>query len=904
MPSAPFRWNRRRFLQTAGSTAALALAATHSKGFSSNAISGVSLVLDPSDEIANSAPIQWACSDLHLALKSRGVAVTRCQRIAEAKKSDLCILASGAERPPALRIAKALKSTVPSVPEALGLMTGAIDGRTVLLACGHDVRGLVYALLELSDRVQHADHPMDDLMQSEPLIEHPANRVRGVMRLFASDVEDKPWYNDREWWTQYLTMLATQRFNRFNLALGLGYDFLRQVTDAYFLFAYPFLLSVPGHSVRVPQLPDTERDGNLEMLKFIGEQTVARGMEFNLGLWMHGYEWINSPKANYTIEGLTPETHGPYCRDALRMLLQACPTISSITFRIHGESGVQEGSYSFWKTVFDGVASCGRTVRLDMHSKGMDQSMIDTAVATGQPVSISPKFWAEHMGMSYHQADIRELEWPKSGEHTGLMRLSTGERSFLRYGYGDLLLADRKWEVVYRIWPGTQRLLLWGDPVMAAAYSRAASFCGGSGAEIFEPLSFKGRRGTGIAGDRCAYADAALRPHWDWQKYAYTYRIWGRYLYDPDLSPKVWHRFLRSEFGQGEEALGEALSNASRIMPIITTAHDPSAANNAYWPELYSNHSMVDGNHPLLYSDTPAPKVFGNVSPLDPELFSRINEYAEELLQEQPSGKYSPLEVAQWIEDYADAALRHLLQADQKSSGQHTAAYRRMSIDIFLQAKLGYFFGAKFRSGVLLAIYEKTKDVRALQSSLDQYRKARSTWAELAEKANGVYMTDITVGEQPQLRGHWLDRLPAIDDDIALIRQKYESEPHSQDDPRAAKAVEAVLGRPRRTILPVRHKSPAQFLPGQSVSLALTLEQSVTSVRLYYRHVDQAERYLETEMEFHQGEYRAAISGSYTNSEYPLEYYFQIKPNPKDAFLYPGFAQALANQPYFVLGRA
>ena len=76
------------------------------------------------------------------------------------------------------------------------------------------------------------------------------------MRLFASDIEDKPWYNDREMWPRYLTMLATQRFNRFNLSLGLGYDFLRRVTDAYFLFPYPFLLSVPGYNVRAAGLPD------------------------------------------------------------------------------------------------------------------------------------------------------------------------------------------------------------------------------------------------------------------------------------------------------------------------------------------------------------------------------------------------------------------------------------------------------------------------------------------------------------------------------------------------------------------------------------------------------------------------------------------------------------------------
>ena len=164
---------------------------------------------------------------------------------------------------------------------------------------------------------------------------------------------------------------------------------------------------------------------------------------------MHGYQWINSPNPNYTIEGLTPETHAPYCRDAVRELLKACPAISGITFRIHGESGVNEGSYSFWKTIFDGVATCGRKVEIDMHAKGMDHTMIETALATGMPVNVSPKYWGEFLGMPYHQADIRALEIPRPGRQgTGLMNLSAGSRSFTRYGYGDLLREDRRFGVL------------------------------------------------------------------------------------------------------------------------------------------------------------------------------------------------------------------------------------------------------------------------------------------------------------------------------------------------------------------------------------------------------------------------------------------------------------------------
>ena len=70
------------------------------------------------------------------------------------------------------------------------------------------------------------------------------------------------------------------------------------------------------------------------------------------------------------------------------------------------------------------------------------------------------------VGLPYHQADIREQERPREGRTgSGLMALSAGSRSFTRYGYGDLMREDRKWGVLHRIWPGTQRLLLWGDPL-------------------------------------------------------------------------------------------------------------------------------------------------------------------------------------------------------------------------------------------------------------------------------------------------------------------------------------------------------------------------------------------------------------------------------------------------------
>ncbi len=892
------RWNRRRFLQVAGGAAASVGAAHKAMG---KPAATLAIAADPTDMVAASQPAAWAIQHLTNALETRGVGVRRVERQEQGPEDALCILAAGAESRAAVSMLHAARMTVAEKPEALAIVSAQSGSRRTVLACGRDARGLVYALTELADRVENAPDALEALVLTETIAEEPANEVRSWSRLFTSEVEDKPWYNDRAMWPRYFDMLATQRFNRFNLGFGIGYDFLRGVTDAYFLFTYPFLLDVPGYKVRVPQLPEAERENNLAMLQSIGQQCVARGIEFHIGLWMHGYVWMDSPHANYTVEGLDAATHGPYCRDALRLLLQKVPEISGVTFRIHGESGVPEGSFDFWKTVFDGAVTCGRTVAIDMHTKGMSKPMIQVALDTGMPVSMSPKFWAEHLGMTYHQADIRKIEKPRTVNRPGLMALSEGTRSFLRYGYGDLMTEDRKWSIVHRIWSGTQRVLLWGDPQFAAAYSRAFRFCGSNGVEIQEPLSFKGRRGSGIAGSRCGYADAAYDPRWDWEKYSYGTRVWGRLLYNPETRPEVWQRMLRRQFGPGAADAEAALGHASRILPTVTTSYMPSAANNNYWPEMYTNQSLVDAEHFRPYSDTLPPRVFGNASPLDPELFLSMDECAEELLAGRPSGKYTPLDVAQWLEEFTTEGRAALARAQSVSTGRSAAAYKRMRVDVDIQAGIGGFFGAKMRAGVLFHLYQKTQQRTALEAAVGEYRRARAEWARAAEAAKGVYKTDVTVGPDPQLRGHWLDRLTAIDQDITDVEALLDSATSGAASPQVAAAIAAAQARPRRVELDVQHTPPERFKRGAALDVRLTAPVHVRSAMLHYRHVDQAEFYESVAMERRGGGFAATIPEAYTQTDFPLEYYFTAATETGQAGLYPGLGRKLTQQPYFVV---
>ncbi len=867
---------------------------------------GVTFIIDSKDTIANAQPAQWALQQLKDALNGQGVKSNVNTKLADTPENNLCVVVAGSTNKMALYLLEKQRLSIPNTPEAVGLVRGNIDGREVLLVSGSDARGLVYALLELADRIQCGIKPTEALKVPKPVIEKPAVKVRSIYRTFTSETEDKGWYNDREFWSNYLTELATQRVNRFSLALGMGYNSPNGVKDSYLFFAYPFLVQVPGYNVQAVGLPDKERDSNLEMLKFISNEAAARGIEFQLALWSQGKDFGSNKNVNYPIQGLSDEDHAKYCRDALAIILKACPSISGVTFRVHYESGIPRGEEDFWKVLFQAFHSAGRPIWIDMHGKQITQEQILSARATGMPVSVSPKYWGEHMGLAYHQSDIRRREKGNVKFVEPASGVFTDSRIFTRYGYGDLLPDDRDWEVLHRIWPGTQRLLLSGDPALAAGYGNVSGFSGSLGVERLDPLTFKGRRGSGHPGGRCAYADKSLEPKWDFQKYLYTYRLWGRLVYNPNTDPEVWRRYLRKEFQEAAESVEIALANSSRVLYLITTAHGPSGDCLVYWPEIYRNQPIVDSDQKSGYRDTDNPPFFGNVSPFDPQLFSKMNEYAAALLERVSLAKYSPLEVARWLDDMADISTTNLEKAASLVNDNTSVEFRRLQADVKIQCGIARFFAQKMRSAVLWHLFEGSGNITALNKAIEKYTNAREIWAEMAEEAKSVYVSDISFGDLEPLRGHWADRVPAMDEDIANMKKALaeasENQSNSKQTIAIKEALQIVETPPRRVEIDCLHTPAEIFQPGKTMAIELTLADGKThDVYLYYRHLNQAVDWHMVSMKKKGEQYQAEIPGNYTQTRYPMEYYFAIDMGKEGIAIYPGLDDNLANMPYYVV---
>jgi hypothetical protein len=911
--------SRRSFLKLS----AAAIAASSAK--LDHAASGpgrVAIVTDNS-ALVRTEPVQYALGVLREAVTSAHLTVD----------DSAAALHVHIATPDSLLAKPFSRSSSVTQPETVALIPGAHMGKPAILVTGVDVRGIVYGLLELADRVRSSDNPLSALHLAASLIETTPNKVRSVSRGFCSEVEDKRWYYDRAFWTSYLDTITAARFNRFALTFGLGYDFPRGVTGDYLHFPYPYLVEVPGYEqVHVePVLQPGERQRNLEALQFIAAETTRRGLEFQLGIWTHAYQWTDSPNSDHHIVGLTPQTHAAYCRDALALLLRACPQITGLTMRIHGESGIPEGSYSFWKTLWEAIPAARtpegnpRIIELDLHAKGLDPETIAIARATGMPVKCGAKFWAEHCGLGYHQADIRAAEYPRTGV-TGTFAVSNGARNFTRYGYGDFYQKDFAIELLYRVWPGTQRHLLWADPALASGYGRAANFCGAAGMEIMEPLFFKGREGSGQPGGRDAYAEkslnagstskgrviprrlmpasnaeeaAAPQPEdLDSAKFIPTYMTWGRYLYNPDTDPAFYHRILAQQFGPAGRALETALAASSRILPLITTAWLPSASNHEFWPEMLTTVQVLPYTKSPLYGDNPVPHNVSAISPLDPQLFTTIGQHAENLVNNKQDARYNTSEVIAWLESLVTTSNNALAKSRTAAGAEaRTPEFRRAQEDILILNGLGSFYASLFRAGLLYSIHEKTGDPAAAQQSIVAYRKARQSWADFSARAKFIYAADVSYGRPAFRRGNWVDRLPAIDTDLAALEQYFSSAP-----PKTASASDA-LRRAESTPRPVidaRHTPAASFHPGSDLALTLSTPSTVSAAVLWYRHVNHGERWRSVSMQNSADSHSAAIPADYTNSPYPIQYYFELRTSSAPT-LHPPLNSTWSNQPYYAI---
>ena len=182
-------------------------------------------------------PQDHGAEKLLSALRGKGIPCEQAASL-EAARGRFLIVAGRAEGGgPATRLLKAGKHPAPQGPEALVIRRTGWKGQPVCLIAGSDDRGLMYAELDVADRVRWGTDPGTPLAEVRDTAERPDVRERALSVYTMNRAYWESRFHDPDYWARYLDLLAQNRFN--SLVVIFGYE-----NGGFLAPCYPYFFDV------------------------------------------------------------------------------------------------------------------------------------------------------------------------------------------------------------------------------------------------------------------------------------------------------------------------------------------------------------------------------------------------------------------------------------------------------------------------------------------------------------------------------------------------------------------------------------------------------------------------------------------------------------------------------------
>jgi hypothetical protein len=654
---------------------------------------------------------------------------------------------------PAAEMHKTLGAKIPSGAETLRIKKTIWKGKSVLLVSGGNARGLMYALLDVADRIGWAAKGKRPLSKVRDADEAPAVPERAMSKYTMHRRCFESYFHDEAYWARYLDMLARNRFN--TLALLFGYE-----NGGYFAPPYPYFFNVEGYDgVGVVGITPAQQKRNLESLNKLIRMTHDRGLNFTLGIWDHIYRGgVQGPTAHAKkrtkglVWGVTAKNLVPYTKAALTQLLKRVHDLDAIQFRMHGESGLSRKEMAeFWPDIYKIMLRHGRGIRFDARAKNFPHSLIDKAVAVGLPIRMCTKYWMEQMGLPFHPTHVN----PRNQKDR-------------RHGYADMLRYPRQYKMHWRMWNGgTTRVLLWGDPQYVRRFAGSTHLYDGDGFEVNEPMATKmqdhphDKAPFDLLTKNYRYYD------WEFERYWHFFQVFGRVGYNPKTPPEVWSREFERRFGKAAGPLVQkALHRTSGILPRIVACsypynHFPTTRG---WAEMQRQED-VDRYSRSLPSDT--------------QQFLAISDAAKNRVTGGESAKIHPERSSRWFARAAKDVLDLAAQAEKNIAARESKEFTSTIADLRILAGLAQYHSHRLLSGVSWATFKQSGDASALDDAIAHETNAAKAWKSAVTAAGDIYHSDLMMGRRRSgLAGHWKNELARIEKGLAsMIGQRKNFKP-------------------------------------------------------------------------------------------------------------------------------
>ena len=720
--------------------------------------------------------------------------------------------------------------------EALSIRLDRSQAKPTLILAGGDDRGLMYAALEVAERVKWANGP-DPFQQVREMAEKPYLSQRGISMY----TMQRAWFESRLYderhWQRYFDMLAADRIN--NFVVIFGYE-----NGGFMAPLYPYFFNVD-------KFPDVELVGiNAEQQAkniFAFRKMIAlaheRGIEITAGIWDHiyrgGVQGGGIPGASQNagkrvpglVAGVTADNLAPYTKAALKKFLETFPDIDSIQFRMHDESGLKKDEIvPFWHDVFASIKENHPALRLDLRAKGLPDAVIDDALGMHLQAQISTKFWMEQMGLPFHPTHI-----------------NTEDQRNRRHSYADLLTYPQRYRVHWQLWSGgTTRLLLWGDPEYARRFAESAKLYDGGSFEVNEMLA------TWMLGEPHDEAPlpilnpAARYTDYPFERYWQFYRLFGRLSYNPETPSEEWdHEFIARFGAKAAAPIERGLELASRVLPRIVAAsyRYSNFPTTRGWAEMNRQ-----GNLPEYATEQGS----------DIAQFMNVRDEARSIVAGTDTAMRRPEETSRWFAQTADAILAQVAAAGPPTNKEFASTVT----DLKILAGLARYHSRRLLAGVAY-------NLQSFDDAIAYEKSAIDAWKTIVAAAGDTYSENLAFG--PHAVGfsrHWKEELALLEKGLA-----------------------ALTAKPGGQHVALRNPAPdvkATILPENGLKIAAKVEGDPKTVRLRYRHLTQYEDYQTLDMKPTEGSvYRAEIPADFASPKWALMYYIEVIGKNGDGRIFP-----------------
>lgn len=504
-------------------------------------------------------------------------------------------------------------------------------------------------------------------------------------------------------WSEYLDVLAKQRFNVLSLWNKHPFPSMVKLTE------YPDV-ALDGVYNKAGKVNDLTIDQKIDLWKKVIDYAYDRGIEIHVITWNI---LLNGARDKHGItEDKDNEITKDYLRKSVEKLFLTYPRLAGIGITA-GENmrGISDDDKEqwLWETYGKGVQDV-QNVEKERHIRFIHrywQTSFDKMESRfGQLKD------GYDMGFKYARARLYSAYNPPFAEKELLPNLPEGKATWWNLRNDD----------IYN--------LRWGNPEYVSKF-------------IYNLP--KGERTAGYywGSDRFAWGRESISknptstPMLEHEKHWYSFLLWGRMGYDPDTSIDLLKGLIKHKFPSvSTEDIYAGWKEASKIIPLVNKAHWFS------WDYMWLPEACKSSGRPGTINGFHDVNDFVMAKVMDGSGLISIDEYAKAIVWGQDYSGTTPFEVAEMLQAYAKNAL----EKTEGMDGDGNIELSETIGDIRAMAHLGNYYAKKISGATNHKMhqlsnreYRYSKHNKYQKAAISDLEEALISWQEYAKILDRQY---------------------------------------------------------------------------------------------------------------------------------------------------------------------